>query len=109
MSSLHEEVIIQRRGPIYRARRGMTRKLKDICSREAYEIWNYITTDKPVLPFLIPVVLFAWILERWVVPFSNWVPLCVTVWATIQVCKISNFVSILFYYQGRYRDADIWF
>lgn len=84
MSSLHEEVIIQRRGPIYRARTRMTRKLKDICSREAYEIWNYITTDKPVLPFLIPVVLFAWILERWVVPFSNWVPLCVTVWATIQ-------------------------
>lgn len=84
MPSLHEEVITQRRGPIYKARTGMTRQLKDICSREAYEIWNYITTDKPVLPFLIPVVLFAWIVERWVVPFSNWVPLCVAVWATIQ-------------------------
>jgi hypothetical protein len=30
---------------------------------------------QPLLPFLIPLGLFAWFIERWVVPFSNSVPL----------------------------------
>ncbi|RRT44155.1 hypothetical protein B296_00052477 [Ensete ventricosum] len=51
----------------------------------AMELLNQMMRDKPLLPFLIPLGLFAWAVERWLVPFSNWVPLAAAVWATIQV------------------------
>ncbi|EFJ29672.1 plant synaptotagmin [Selaginella moellendorffii] len=62
-------------------------------SSEFTGVWQHLIRDKPILPFLIPVFLLAWALERWIVPFSNWVPVCVTVWATIQY--------------GRYRQQQI--
>ncbi|XP_042388775.1 extended synaptotagmin-1-like isoform X1 [Zingiber officinale] len=48
------------------------------------ELPNQLIQDKPLLPFLILLFLFAWAVERWLVPFSNWVPLAAAVWATIQ-------------------------
>jgi hypothetical protein len=51
---------------------------------EAVEFLNHIIVEKPIIPFLIPLILLAWAIERWVFSFSNWVPLAVAVWATIQ-------------------------
>ncbi|KAF8022532.1 hypothetical protein BT93_F0141 [Corymbia citriodora subsp. variegata] len=51
---------------------------------EAMEFLNYLTVEKPLLPFLIALIALGWAIERWVFPFSNWVPLIVAVWATIQ-------------------------
>ncbi|KAM5571170.1 synaptotagmin-5 [Rosa sericea] len=51
---------------------------------DAVEFFNYVVEEKPFLPVLIPLVLFAWAIERWVFSFSNWVPLAVAVWATVQ-------------------------
>ncbi|XP_030521547.1 synaptotagmin-5 isoform X2 [Rhodamnia argentea] len=51
---------------------------------EAMEFLNYLTVEKPLLPFLIGLIALGWAIERWVFPFSNWVPLVVAVWATIQ-------------------------
>ncbi|RWW06423.1 hypothetical protein GW17_00030250 [Ensete ventricosum] len=53
----------------------------------AMELLNQMMRDKPLLPFLIPLGLFAWAVERWLVPFSNWVPLAAAVWATIQLVR----------------------
>lgn len=61
------------------------RKVRGLSVEDAVEFFNYVMEEKPFLPFLIPLVLFAWGIERWVFSFSNWVPLAVAVWATIQV------------------------
>ncbi|CAB4311703.1 unnamed protein product [Prunus armeniaca] len=60
------------------------RKVRGLSVEDAVEFFNYVMDEKPFLPFLIPLVLFAWGIERWVFSFSNWVPLAVAVWATIQ-------------------------
>ncbi|ONI09174.1 hypothetical protein PRUPE_5G221900 [Prunus persica] len=60
------------------------RKVRGLSVEDAVEFFNYVMEEKPFLPFLIPLVLFAWGIERWVFSFSNWVPLAVAVWATIQ-------------------------
>ena len=59
---------------------------------EAIEFLNQLLVDNPLLPFLIPVVLVVWAVERWIFSLSNWVPLVVAVWATIQVCFLVGFV-----------------
>ncbi|WOL02840.1 hypothetical protein Cni_G11559 [Canna indica] len=56
----------------------------------AMELLNQMMQDKPLLPFLIPLGLFAWAVERWIVPFSNWVPLIAAVWATIEYGKFQR-------------------
>ena len=61
------------------------RKLVDGAVTEAKELWEHLLKEKPVLPYLIPVFLLAWFLERWIISFSNWVPVFVTVWASLQV------------------------
>ena len=74
----------------------MRRRLKRSYAKEAMEFLNHVMKDKPLLPFLIPLGLFAWAVERWLVPFSNWVPLAAAVWATIQVilsCCLVSFWS----------------
>ncbi|XP_072999935.1 uncharacterized protein [Typha latifolia] len=63
------------------------KRLKRFYAKEAMEFLNHVMEDKPLLPFLIPLVLFAWAVERWLVPFSNWVPLIAAVWATIQYAR----------------------
>ncbi|XXG83764.1 hypothetical protein AAC387_Pa10g1447 [Persea americana] len=60
------------------------KRLRNLYTEEAVEFFNHVVDDKPLLPFLIPLVFVAWAIERWLVPFSNWVPLVVAVWATIQ-------------------------
>ena len=62
---------------------------------EAVEFLNHIIVEKPIIPFLIPLILLAWAIERWVFSFSNWVPLAVAVWATIQVA--SSIVLLCFH------------
>lgn len=61
------------------------RKKRGFNVEEAVEFLNYLTVEKPLLPFLIGLIALGWAVERWVFPFSNWVPLVVAVWATIQV------------------------
>lgn len=62
------------------------KRLADLCGREAVEFMNHVLKENPLLPFLLPLVVVAWALERWLVRFSNWVPLAVAVRAMIQVC-----------------------
>ncbi|KAB1212520.1 hypothetical protein CJ030_MR5G019103 [Morella rubra] len=61
------------------------RKRRGFSFDEAREFLNNLREEKPLLPLLIPLILLAWAFERWFFSFSNWVPLVVAVWATIQV------------------------
>jgi hypothetical protein len=70
-------------------------KLVHDVTKEAKELWGHLLEEKPVLPFLIPVFLLAWILERWIISFSNWVPVFVTVWASLQVHPSHGSASLL--------------
>ncbi|BBN09410.1 hypothetical protein MPTK1_4g19570 [Marchantia polymorpha subsp. ruderalis] len=65
----------------------MSRRLVENATREAQVLWSNLIEEKPLLPFLIPVFLLAWFLERWIIPFSNWIPVCVIVWSTVQYGK----------------------
>lgn len=66
--------------------------LKKLHAKDALDFFNQVMVEQPLLPFLIPLGLFAWFVERWVVPFSNWVPLAAAVWATIQVAVSFRYV-----------------
>ncbi|NP_001345470.1 Synaptotagmin-5 [Zea mays] len=70
------------------------KKLKKLYGRDAREFFNQVMVEQPLLPFLIPLGLFAWFIERWVVPFSNWVPLAAAVWATIQYGRIKRRTTV---------------
>uniref|UniRef100_A0A5B6ZN48 Synaptotagmin-5-like n=1 Tax=Davidia involucrata TaxID=16924 RepID=A0A5B6ZN48_DAVIN len=48
------------------------------------EFLNHLLEDKPLLPFVIPLIIVGWAIEKWIFSLSNWVPLVVAVWATIQ-------------------------
>ncbi|KAE9600269.1 putative C2 domain-containing protein [Lupinus albus] len=50
----------------------------------AVNFFTHLLQEKPQIPFFIPLILIAWGIERWVFPFSTWVPLILAVWATIQ-------------------------
>ncbi|KAH7549335.1 hypothetical protein JRO89_XS13G0016000 [Xanthoceras sorbifolium] len=51
---------------------------------EVVELLNHLKEEKPLLYLLIPLILLLWAVERWFFSFSNWVPLVIAVWATIQ-------------------------
>ncbi|KAI3802292.1 hypothetical protein L1987_30422 [Smallanthus sonchifolius] len=51
---------------------------------EIAELLNRMVVEKPLLPLVIPLLLVLWSIEKWVFNLSNWVPLAVAVWATIQ-------------------------
>eukprot|EP00249_Psilotum_nudum_P016358 c25782_g1_i1 orf=445-2988(-) len=79
------EAIDQRKLAVDMSRRGKkSRRLTDVCVRQAYQIWDSLLVDRPLLPFLVPLFFLAWFVERWIVAFSNWVPLVVIVWTVIQ-------------------------
>ncbi|KAK7251614.1 hypothetical protein RIF29_34960 [Crotalaria pallida] len=40
--------------------------------------------EKPRIPFFFSFILIAWVVDRWVFFFSNWLPLALALWATIQ-------------------------
>jgi hypothetical protein len=61
-----------------------TRKKRNFDINEVIESFNQLLSDKPLLPLAIPLILAFWAIERWIFSFSNWVPLAVAVWATIQ-------------------------
>jgi hypothetical protein len=64
-------------------------------AKEAQQLWNKLVHDKLVLPYLILVFFLAWILERWIIPFSNWIHIFVIVWATLQVATIISLPTIV--------------
>lgn len=72
------------------------RRRKGIILRveEALELLNDVVKEKPFLPFVIPLVLVAWGIEKWIFSFSNWVPVIVAVWATVQVSKRVSFLLL---------------
>lgn len=59
-------------------------RLRNFYAKEAMEFLSHVVEEKPLLPFLVPLGFFAWAIERWLVPFSNWIPLAFAVWATIE-------------------------
>ncbi|CAM6090440.1 unnamed protein product [Calypogeia fissa] len=68
----------------------MSRRLVENATREAQALWSNLIEEKPLLPFLIPLVLIAWFLERWIIPLSNWVPVFFIVWATLEYGKFQR-------------------
>ena len=57
-----------------------------LSAEEALEFFKDVIEEKrPFLPFVIPLVLLAWAVERWLFSFSNWVPIALAVWTTLQV------------------------
>lgn len=65
----------------------MSRRLVENAARDAQALWSNLVEEKPLLPFLVPLCLLAWFIERWIIPLSNWVPFCFIVWATLEVCS----------------------
>lgn len=53
--------------------------------RQAMDFLNQLLADKPILPFVIPLFLVVWGIEKWIFSLTNWVPLTVAVWAVFQV------------------------
>ncbi|CAI0380852.1 unnamed protein product [Linum tenue] len=63
----------------------MMRRVAGMNIDQVVEVFNALYEEKkPILPFLIPLLLFLWCVERWVFSLSNWVPLAVAVWALLQ-------------------------
>ncbi|KAL3645365.1 hypothetical protein CASFOL_010545 [Castilleja foliolosa] len=58
------------------------KKLFDL--KEALESLYKLLEQQPLLPFVIPVLIFLWAFERFFFSLSNWVLLVLAVWATIQ-------------------------
>lgn len=61
-----------------------SRKTRTSAMNEATEFFNQLLVDKPLLPLALPLLLALWGIEKWFFSLSNWVPLAVAVWATIQ-------------------------
>ncbi|XP_042055676.1 synaptotagmin-5-like [Salvia splendens] len=59
----------------------------------AVESWYKLVEQQPLLPFLVPLLLFLWAVEKWFFSLSNWLLLVCAVWATIQY--------------GRYQQRNI--
>ncbi|KAF3438565.1 hypothetical protein FNV43_RR21328 [Rhamnella rubrinervis] len=60
------------------------RKWRGLSAEEAMEFLKYLVEKKAFLLYFLPFVLLAGAIERWLFSFSNWVPVAVAVWATIQ-------------------------
>lgn len=62
----------------------MVRRNKYFDLNDAIAFFNKFLLRNPLLPFVIPLVLVLWTIEKWVFSFSNWFPLAMAVWATFQ-------------------------
>ncbi|XP_052179915.1 synaptotagmin-5 [Diospyros lotus] len=60
------------------------RKRRNFDLTQAVEFLNHLLAEKPLFPFLIPVLFIGWAIEKWVFSLSTWVPLVVAVWAAVQ-------------------------
>ncbi|XP_004138346.1 uncharacterized protein LOC101204113 isoform X1 [Cucumis sativus] len=47
-------------------------------------VLRHAALEKPFLPYLVPLFFLAWAFDKWVFSFSNWIPLAIAVWATLQ-------------------------
>lgn len=75
------------------------KKLLDV--EGAVESWYKLVEQQPLLPFVVPSLLFLWAVEKWFFSLSNWVLLACAVWATIQVRSSDHrlvFVFLLSYF-----------
>jgi hypothetical protein len=73
-------------------------KRKGLINTEAArEFINHLVAERHSLLLLVPLVLAFWAIERWVFAFSNWVPLVVAVWASLQVSSFVKITSLVFY------------
>ncbi|KAI9088049.1 hypothetical protein K1719_030026 [Acacia pycnantha] len=50
----------------------------------ASDFFNYLHEEKPQILYFFPLILVAWVIERWAFSLSNWVPLALAVWLTFQ-------------------------
>ncbi|XP_051114679.1 synaptotagmin-5-like [Andrographis paniculata] len=60
------------------------KKMKLFDWNEAVKSSDKLLEDQPLLPFVIPVFLILWIIEKWFFSMSSWVLLVFAVFATIQ-------------------------
>jgi hypothetical protein len=74
---------------LQRRRAEMVRGTVGGAAREAQHMWSQLVHEKSVLPYLIPVFVLAWLLERWVIPLSSWIPVIISVWAALQVIYLA--------------------
>ncbi|XP_057952419.1 synaptotagmin-5 [Malania oleifera] len=63
---------------------GSRRKRRDFDFTEVAEFLKQLRVERPLLPFGISLIILLWAIEKWVFSFSNWLPIVVAVWATIQ-------------------------
>nr|XP_043636776.1 uncharacterized protein LOC122607790 [Erigeron canadensis] len=68
-------------GSMYRRRKMMNKKE---IKNEIKEFLKEMMVEKPLYPLVIPLLLLLWSIEKWFFNLSNWVPLAVAVWATVQ-------------------------
>ncbi|KAK8657117.1 hypothetical protein V6N13_035374 [Hibiscus sabdariffa] len=55
---------------------------------------NVMVEKKLYLPFLIPLILMFWALEKWIFSLTNWVPLVLAVWVTIQYGNYQHQIAV---------------
>ncbi|XP_010265120.1 PREDICTED: synaptotagmin-5 [Nelumbo nucifera] len=67
---------------------------RDLYVKEAVEFFNHLMGERPLFPFLVPLVMLALAVERWILPLSNWVLLAVAVWATVQYGRYQNRILV---------------
>ena len=75
----------------------MRRRKRSYDLGDVIELVNKLMVEKAFIVFVVPLVLVCWLVEKWVFSVSNWVPLVVAVWATLQVvCSLfDSFLSFL--------------
>ncbi|XP_073047805.1 uncharacterized protein [Primulina eburnea] len=52
--------------------------------KSALELSNKLLDEKPLLPLVVPLLLVLWTIEKWFFHLSNWIPIILAVWVTIQ-------------------------
>lgn len=70
------------------------KKVGGFSVEDAVELLNHLKEEKPLFPLVIPLILLLWFVERWLFSLSNWLPLIIAVWATVQVL----FLSVLLWF-----------
>ncbi|KAK6921178.1 C2 domain [Dillenia turbinata] len=62
----------------------MGKRNKNFDAKEMVEFLNHLVVERPLFHVLIALIAIGWVIERWVLSFSNWVSLAIAIWATIQ-------------------------